>query len=41
MKNTTDEKPTITTVKQLATSALKPALRTGVKAGLIICRAAR
>lgn len=41
MKTTTEEKPCPTTVKQLATSALKPALRTGLKAGLIICRAAR
>ncbi len=41
MKNTHEEKPAITTVKQLATTSLKPALRTGLKAGLIICRAAR
>lgn len=41
MKTTHNDKPAITTVKQLATSALKPALRTGLKAGLIICRAAR
>lgn len=41
MKHTNEVKPSCSTVKQLATSALKPALRTGVKAGLIICRAAR
>jgi len=41
MKTTNEEKRTVTTVKQLATSPLKAAVRTGVKAGLIICRAAR
>lgn len=39
MKNTADTKPTTETTQLLAQRRLLPAVRTHVKAGLIICRA--